>query len=48
MAAVLLGRVPDDVITRPIRLFGVRVELTSPPPDDGSTDARASSGASDC
>lgn len=32
MAAVVLGRFPDDVIGRPIRLLGVRVEL-APPPD---------------
>ena len=32
MAAVVLGRFPDDVIGRPIRLLGVRVQL-APPPD---------------
>jgi DNA polymerase-4 len=30
MAAVVLGRFPDDVIGRPIRLLGVRVELAPP------------------
>ena len=32
MAAVVLGRFPDDVIGRPIRLLGVRVELAPPEP----------------
>jgi DNA polymerase IV len=30
MAAVVLARFPDDVIARPIRLLGVRVELLAP------------------
>jgi DNA polymerase-4 len=34
MAAVVLGRFPDDVIGRPIRLLGVRLEL-SPPVEPG-------------
>ena len=33
MAAVVLGRFPDDVIDRPIRLLGVRVELAPPAPE---------------
>jgi len=31
MAGVVLSRFPDDVIDRPIRLLGVRVELAPPP-----------------
>lgn len=48
MAAVVLGRFPDDVIGRPIRLLGVRVDLTpttpdAPPPGDrGDADKRTS------
>ena len=30
MAAAVLARFPDDVIGRPIRLLGVRVELAPP------------------
>ena len=30
MAAMVLGRFPDDIIGRPIRLLGVRVELAPP------------------
>jgi DNA polymerase-4 len=34
MAAVVLGRFPADVIGRPIRLLGVRVELAPPREQD--------------
>ena len=34
MAAVVLGRFPEDVIGRPIRLLGVRVELAPPTEPD--------------
>jgi hypothetical protein len=30
MAAVVLARFPEDVIGRPIRLLGVRVDLAPP------------------
>jgi len=39
MAAVVLGRFPDDVIGRPIRLLGVRVELAPPTSEAPTTDS---------
>ena len=38
MAGVVLGRFPDDVIGRPIRLLGVRVELAAPTSSAMTTD----------
>ena len=38
MAAVVLGRFTDDVIGRPIRLLGVRVDLAPPTTDVQSTE----------